>query len=131
MQETTQREEGHDLSPEKLTEKQLQLLEFIISQVRESSLPPSVSEMAKFLKVKSKNAVTKLLAQLQDKGYVSVSGKARGIKVLNSIGQSMLKGMFRAPVLGNIQAGLPMLAEENVEDWINLPDTLHWQQEVA
>jgi repressor LexA len=123
MQEHTQLEPGSDL-PEKLTPKQHQLLDFIIRQVRDSGLPPSISEMASGLHVKSKNAVTKLIAQLEAKGYVSVSGKARGIQVLNSMGQSVMKGMFRAPVLGSIQAGMPMLAEQNVEDWINLPDTL-------
>ena len=109
---------------EALTEKQSELLNFIISETRNSALPPSVSEMATFLKVKSKNAVAKILDQLEEKGYVRVTGKARGIQVLNSLGQSMLKGMFRAPVLGNIQAGMPMLAEQNIEDWINLPETL-------
>jgi repressor LexA len=123
MQETIEPEQGGDLT-EKLTEKQSQLLSFIVSQVRDSSLPPSISEMAKFLKVKSKNAVAKLLDQLREKGYISTSGKARGIQVLNSLGESVLKGMFRAPVLGSIQAGMPMLAEQNIEDWINLPDTL-------
>ena len=106
------------------TEKQLKLLSFIINEIRDHSLPPSVSEMAAFLQVKSKNAVAKLLDQLQDKGYIATSGKARGIRVLDSLGQSVLKGMFKAPVLGSIQAGMPMLAEQNVEDWINLPDTL-------
>jgi repressor LexA len=107
-----------------LTDKQRQLLEFIISEIREKSIPPSISEMAKYLKVKSKNAVSKLLDQLESKNYIEVSGKARGVHILDSIGQSLQKGMFNAPILGSIQAGMPMLAEENVEDWINLPQTL-------
>lgn len=107
-----------------LSEKQTKLLKFIINEIREHNLPPSVSEMAVFLKVKSKNAVSKLLNQLEDKDYISVSGKARGIKVLNALGESIQKGMIQAPILGSIQAGLPTLAEENIEDWINLPQTL-------
>ncbi len=107
-----------------LSEKQTKLLKFIISEIREHSLPPSVSEMAIFLKVKSKNAVSKMLKQLEDKDYISISGKARGIKILDAIGESVQKGMLQVPILGNIQAGLPTLAEENIEDWINLPQTL-------
>ncbi|TSC65412.1 MAG: transcriptional repressor, LexA family [Candidatus Doudnabacteria bacterium Gr01-1014_77] len=109
---------------DQLTEKQASLLNFIISEIREHSLPPSISEMAKFLKVKSKNAVSKLLDQLEEKEYIQISGKARGIKVLETLGKSIQKGMFSVPILGNIQAGMPMLAEEHIEDWINLPQTL-------
>ena len=109
---------------DQLTEKQASLLNFIISEIREHSLPPSISEMAVFLKVKSKNAVSKLLDQLEEKEYIQISGKARGIKVLETLGKSIQKGMFSVPILGNIQAGMPMLAEEHIEDWINLPQTL-------
>ena len=107
-----------------LTEKQSSLLNFIITEIREHNLPPSISEMAKFLKVKSKNAVSKLLDQLEEKEYIQISGKARGITVLETMGRSIQKGMFSVPILGNIQAGMPMLAEEHIEDWINLPQTL-------
>ena len=64
-----------------LTEKQSSLLNFIITEIREHNLPPSISEMARFLKVKSKNAVSKLLDQLEEKEYIQISGKARGITV--------------------------------------------------
>lgn len=107
-----------------LSEKQSKLLNFIVSEIRENSLPPSLSEMASFLKVSSKNAVSKLLDQLEDKGFIRITGKARGIQVLDSLGESTQKGMFSVPILGSIQAGMPMLAEEHIEDWINLPQTL-------
>ena len=109
---------------EELTDKQQKLLEFIISEIREKALPPSISEMAKYAKVSSKNAVAKLLKQLEEKGYIAITGKARGIQVLETLGQSIQKGLIRAPILGSIQAGLPTLAEENIEEWVNLPQTL-------
>lgn len=107
-----------------ITDRQKQLLQFIVKQVREQSLPPSLSEMAEFLGVKSKNAVAKLLTSLEDGGYIETTGKARGIKVLNSLSDSLQSGMIRVPILGSIQAGSPHLAEEYVEDWVNLPQTL-------
>ncbi len=109
---------------EQLTDKQAKLLSFIISEIREKRLPPSLSEMASFLKVSSKNAVSKLLIQLEEKGYIKTSGKARGIEVLQTMGESIQKGIFSAPLIGSVQAGMPMLAEEHIEDWINLPQTL-------
>jgi len=107
-----------------LSGKQSRLLNFIIAEVREQNMPPSISEMAEYLEVKSKNAVAKLLDQLEQKGYIRTTGKARGIQILNSIGQSIQKGMFAAPILGSIQAGPPTVAEQYIEDWINLPETL-------
>jgi repressor LexA len=108
----------------KITDRQKELLQFIIKQIREYNLPPSISEMAKFLKVKSKNAVAKLLNALENQEFIKTTGKARGIEVLNSLGESLEKGLARVPILGHIQAGQPILAEEHIEDWINLPQTL-------
>jgi repressor LexA len=107
-----------------ITNRQKELLEFIVRQIREHNLPPSLSEMADYLGVKSKNAVSKLLAGLEEGGYIETSGKARGVKVLNSLTDSLQKGLIRVPVLGTIQAGSPHLAEEFVEEWVNLPQTL-------
>ncbi len=107
-----------------ISERQKQLLKFIIQQIRDHNLPPSVSEMAKYLKVKSKNAVAKILDSLEEQNFISISGKARGINVLNSLGESLQRGLVAVPILGNIQAGTPHLAEEQIEEWINLPQSL-------
>jgi len=107
-----------------ITDRQKELLHFIIRQIREHNLPPSISEMAEYLKVKSKNAVAKLLDSLEDQGFVKTSGKARGIEVLRSLGESLQKGLIAVPIVGNVQAGSPHLAEEQIEDWINLPQSM-------
>lgn len=107
-----------------ITDRQKQLLDFIIKEIRDHSLPPSISEMATFLKVKSKNAVAKLLNALESEGYIKTSGKARGIEVIKTLGASLQKGLIAVPLLGHIQAGSPHLAEEHIEEWINLPQNL-------
>ncbi len=109
---------------DKITQRQKELLQFIIKQVREYNLPPSISEMATYLKVKSKNGVAKLLNALESEGFIRISGKARGIEVLKTLGESLQKGLIRVPLLGAIQAGVPTLAEEQIEEWINLPSSL-------
>lgn len=107
-----------------ITERQKELLKYIVQQIRDYSLPPSISEMAKFLKVSSKNGVAKLLNALEASGHIKTSGKARGIQVLNALGESLQKGLVAVPLLGYIQAGSPHLAEEQIEDWINLPQSM-------
>lgn len=107
-----------------ITDRQKQLLQFIMKQVREHNLPPSISEMATYLKVKSKNGVAKLLDSLEEGGFIKTSGKARGIEVLKTLGESLEKGFIKVPLLGSIQAGSPHLAEEHIEEWINLPQSL-------
>lgn len=107
-----------------ITQRQKELLNFIIKQIRDHNMPPSLSEMADFLKVKSKNAVAKLLSALEEEGFISTNGKARGIQVLDSLNQSLEKGFIKVPLLGRVQAGTPHLAEEHIEEWINLPQNL-------
>lgn len=112
------------MSKKEINDRQKELLNFISKQIREYSLPPSISEMATYMKVKSKNAVAKMLKNLEDLGYIKTSGKARGIEVLNSLGASLQKGFIKVPLVGMVQAGVPHLAEENIEEWINLPQSL-------
>jgi repressor LexA len=109
---------------DEITKRQKELLTFIVQQIRDHKLPPSISEMAIYLKVKSKNAVAKLLDSLEKEGFIKTSGKARGIEVLNSMGEILQKGLIPIPLLGNIQAGTPHMAEEQIEEWINLPSSL-------
>jgi repressor LexA len=107
-----------------ITKRQKQLLQFIIKQIREHNLPPSISEMATYLKVRSKNAVAKLSASLEQSGHIKTDGRARGVTVLDTLGEALEKNLIRVPLLGFIQAGSPHLAEEQIEEWINLPQTM-------
>ncbi|OGF03703.1 MAG: repressor LexA [Candidatus Doudnabacteria bacterium RIFCSPLOWO2_12_FULL_49_8] len=107
-----------------LTPKQKQLLDLLTHEIQDKGLPPSFSEIARNLRLKSKNGVAKLLRILEDKGYIRRSGKARGIEVLNPEGEPIGLGTISLPLLGRITAGLPMLAEEQIEDWLNLPASL-------
>ena len=109
---------------EELTPKQKQLLELLSHEITSKGLPPSLSEIASSLKLKSKNGVAKLLRVLEDKGFIRRSGKARGIEVLSPDGEPMGRGLMSVPLIGRVTAGLPMLAEEQIEDWLNLPASL-------
>ena len=107
-----------------LTPKQQQLLNLLSDEIRAKGLPPSLSEIAQNLKLKSKNGVAKLLRILENKGYIRRSSKARDIQVLNPEGEPLSRGLISIPLLGRITAGLPMLAEEQIEDWLSLPTSM-------
>ena len=107
-----------------ITKRQKELLEHIINSIRDNSMPPTISQMAKSMGVRSKNAIVKLLKELQDKGYIKRDSSARGIKVLQSLGRSLQKGISLVPVLGDVPAGGPMLTDEHIEEWVSLPNIL-------
>ena len=99
-----------------ITKRQKELLEHIISSIRDNSMPPTISQMAKSMGVRSKNAIVKLLKELQDKGYIKRDSSARGIKVLQSLGRSLQKGISLVPVLGDVPAGGPMLTHQHIQE---------------
>jgi repressor LexA len=107
-----------------LTSRQRELLNFIKEQVQASGLPPTVSEMARALKVKSKNAIAKLLRALEEQGLLKRDGTARGITVFDEYGNEIRAGSFLAPLVGTVPAGGPVMVEQNIEEWVNLPHSL-------
>lgn len=104
-----------------ITERQRELWEFIKNTIQGKGLPPTVSEMTKALRVKSKNAISKLLVALEERGLLSRDGTARGIIVFDEFGNEISSGSIAVPVLGSVPAGGPMMVEEHVEEWVNLP----------
>jgi len=107
-----------------LSQRQKQLLDFIKETIQDSGFPPTVSEMAKSLKVKSKNSIAKLLHSLEEQDLIKRDGTARGIRVRDEYGNEIQAGAIAVPLLGTITAGSPILAEQNIEEWINLPNSL-------
>ncbi|TSA44855.1 transcriptional repressor LexA [bacterium] len=106
-----------------ISSRQKQLFDFIKEQVQSSGLPPTVAEMARALKVKSKNAIAKLLLKLEEQELIKRDGTARGIKIKDEFGNQVQPGITATPLLGSIQAGMPMMVEENIEEWVNLPNS--------
>jgi len=107
-----------------LSSKQKKLLEFIRSNLEEKGFPPTFSEMAETLGVRSKNAIAKMLHKFENLGLIDRDSTARGIRLLNPEGEMVGGAMFAAPIVGAVAAGSPILAEENIETWVNLPTTL-------
>lgn len=108
----------------KISKRQKELLDFIKGQIQTRGLPPTMSEMAKALKVRSKNAAAKLLSALEREELVKRDGTARGLKVFDEFQNEIQAGSWAVPVLGTVPAGGPVVVEEHIEEWINLPSSL-------
>jgi repressor LexA len=104
----------------KLTPRQQQILDFIQQSIKQSGMPPTRADMCQHFGFKSPTAAEDHLKALQRKGVIELlSGISRGIKVLyvGSDGQEHETGL---PLIGQVAAGAPILAEENIEDYFKL-----------
>ena len=106
-----------------LTKKQQEILDFIEEFIRGEGMAPTVYEIADHFGIKSATAFAHLRA-LQRKGYVSRSSKARSLTLLRSERPKHVSLTLSIPVLGRISAGVPLLAEEQVESTIKFDPAL-------
>lgn len=99
------------------------VLDAINGWLIEHGIPPSVEELRRSLGVGSKQTVLRYLRGLEDSGDIERrSGTARGLKV---VGMGARKENTRlVPVVGTAPAGPLMLAEENLEGWVQVPRTM-------
>ena len=101
----------------KLTARQTEVLEFIKSYIEETGYPPTRADIAKELGFKSANASEEHLKALARKGAIEmIPGTSRGIKLPESENEGL-------PIIGRVAAGNPILADEHIEDYCELPAT--------
>lgn len=106
-----------------LTDKQRRILNFLEEFQGRRGMPPTVYEIAEHFGITAPTAHAHLRS-LQTKGYIERSSKARGLTLKRSSKPKHLSLTLSIPVLGRISAGLPLLAEENVEETIQLDPSL-------
>ena len=97
-----------------LTLKQKQVLKFIHHSIKSKRLPPTIREIASQFGYSSTGTVRDYLRALTSKGYIKThANKSRAIELIR-------EAVFSVPILGSIRAGLPNLAVEEIEDYLNL-----------
>jgi len=98
---------------EKLTARQQQVLDIIRQHIDDTGYPPTRADIAQELGFKSANAAEEHLKALARKGAIEmIAGASRGIRLPESTG---------IPVVGRVAAGNPVLAQEHIEDYCDLP----------
>ncbi|HLS97594.1 MAG: transcriptional repressor LexA [Porticoccaceae bacterium] len=101
----------------KLTPRQQQILDLIRESIDATGYPPTRVEIARRFGFKSPNAAEDHLRALAEKGAITlVPGTSRGIRL--APGQSGL------PLVGRVAAGEPILAEQHIEDYLEVPASL-------
>ena len=116
------------MADEVLTDRQREILEFIVTQQRERGYPPSVREIGEAVGLTSPSTVHTHLATLQKRGFLRRDPtKPRAIEVRYdpSAGMTAERRPSRhIPLVGDIAAGTDVLAGENVEELVPVPSDL-------
>lgn len=102
------------MSPKGLTSRQREILDFIYKFAEENGYPPTYRDIGDHFGIKSPNGVADHLKALEKKGEINLRpNTARGIEFLNPPQTGI-------PLIGRIAAGEPLLAAENIEDYLTL-----------
>ena len=109
-----------------LSDKRRKILEFIESSVRDRGFPPSVREIGEAVGLASSSTVHAHLNILQEAGYLRRDpSKPRAIEVRWDPASGAVIGKQPArhvPLLGDVAAGTDVLAQQNVEEMLPLPE---------
>jgi repressor LexA len=112
-----------------LTKRQQEIFDFIGKYSAKYGYPPTVRDIGKAVGLASSSTVHAHLANLEKIGLLRRDpSKPRAIEMLErSVGTAVesVRGMMgaeRLPLLGSVAAGQPMLAEENVEEYVSVPE---------
>ncbi len=119
------------MSSNELSNKQLMILEFIKEQLLAKGYPPSVREICQAVGLKSTSTVHSHLNKLEKLGYIRRDPtKPRAIEILDggnvfaNNNNTVMQEMINLPLVGQVTAGEPILAEQNVQEYIPLPAQL-------
>lgn len=104
-----------------LTDKQREIFTFIKDSIMDTGFPPTVREIGDRFEITVKGAYDHIKA-VEKKGYIKCSqNKSRAIEILDESDQIISPNMINIPLLGNIAAGSPILAQENIEEYLSFP----------
>ena len=105
-------------------DNQQRILEYIKEEIQTKGYPPSVREIANAVGLKSTSTVHGHLQRLEKRGLLHRDAmKPRAMEVVGD--PNFIRNSTQAvPLVGNVQAGCPILAEQNLEEYVSLPDVM-------
>ena len=131
-----------DPEENQMTEREQQILKYMQEQIRQNGYPPTVREICAALSIKSTSTVHKAIGSLQEQGFIRKDRlKRRALEVIDTedgtgpvrketeaaaevpaaSDNQQREDVVDIPVVGRIAAGMPILAEQNIEDSFPLP----------
>ncbi|HIZ13367.1 MAG TPA: transcriptional repressor LexA [Candidatus Mediterraneibacter stercorigallinarum] len=106
----------------KISKKQQEILEYIKNQILQRGFPPAVREICEAVNLKSTSSVHSHLETLEKNGYIRRDPtKPRAIEILDDTFNLTRREMVNVPIIGQVAAGQPILAEQNIEDYFPIP----------
>ncbi|MCR4717664.1 MAG: transcriptional repressor LexA [Lachnospiraceae bacterium] len=105
----------------KITAKQQEILDYIKEMTLSRGYPPSVRELCTAVNLRSTSSVHSHLETLEKNGYIKRDPtKPRAIEILDDDFNLARREVVNIPVVGNVAAGEPLLAEQNIEQYFPL-----------
>lgn len=108
-----------------LTDKEQRVFEFILDSISECGYPPTVRDICNVMGLKSSSSAQNLMVNLEKKGYLKRDPtKPRAIEILKDHCGKATCNKYEyvsAPLIGDIAAGMPMLAQQHIDGYFPLP----------
>lgn len=114
----------------KISSKQQEILSFVKDEILSKGYPPSVREICAAVNLKSTSSVFSHLETLEKNGYIRRDPtKPRTIEILDDSFNTRRREVVSVPVVGQITAGQPILAVQNIENYFPVPSEYMPKQE--
>ena len=106
----------------RITAKQSEILEYIKSQIINKGYPPSVRDICEAVHLKSTSSVHAHLETLEKNGYIRRDPtKPRAIEIIDDNFNLTRREVVNVPLIGQVAAGQPILAVENITNYFPIP----------
>ena len=106
----------------RITKKQTEILEYIKSQILNKGYPPSVRDICTAVNLKSTSSVHAHLETLEKNGYIRRDPtKPRAIEIIDDNFNLTRREVVNVPLIGQVAAGQPLLAVENITGYFPIP----------
>ena len=106
----------------KITKKQQEILDYIKDEILSKGYPPAVREICEAVNLKSTSSVHSHLETLEKNGYIRRDPtKPRAIEICDDSFQMVRTEMGSMPVVGQVAAGQPILAQQNIDSYFPVP----------
>ena len=106
----------------KIRSKQREILEYIKQEILNKGYPPAVREICEAVHLKSTSSVHSHLETLEKNGYIRRDPtKPRAIEIIDDNFNLTRREVVNVPIIGQVAAGQPLLAVENIENYFPIP----------